>query len=48
MPVKGVILILTVAVIVAFFERDAIYGWLGSAMHDDSIDQDDEFKEENN
>lgn len=42
MPLKGIILIFTLAFIYAFIERDKIYEWLTSAFSDDNNTNDDD------
>ena len=42
MPIRGVLLIIILAVVVAFIYRDNIYTWLTSELSDDNnIDDDD-------
>lgn len=45
MPIKGVILIVVVAIIIAVFERNRICEWLESQANNDDID-DNNFKED--
>lgn len=42
MPLKGIILIFTLAIIFAFVERNKIYEWLTSVFSDDNNTNDDD------
>lgn len=46
MPIKGIILIIIMAIIFAVLGHDVIYSWLTSEFSDNYIDDEDFFEEE--
>jgi hypothetical protein len=46
MPIKGLILIVVLAIIIAVFYRTEIYSWLESEFSDLNDTNDDNFEEE--
>lgn len=45
MPIKGIILIIAIAVVVAVAERESIYRWLNNDIFgDDEENEEDDFK----
>jgi Mg2+/citrate symporter len=46
MPIKGIILIVIIAVVIGVIERDRISEWLREQSEDDDIDNNNQFKED--
>lgn len=46
MPIKGIILIVIIAVVIGVIERDRICEWLREQSEDDDIDNNNQFKED--